>query len=441
MKPDGLPANASAELAILTNEIAFEEMIDSVREIVAPEDFSNDIYGSVQRILLAMRDNQELIDFVTVAEKFMALGVFEDFGGPVFLATLTEGAPSRMADAEYAVRHALVVKEKSHRRRALQEAESLLAFARDETKPVGEIWKGISEAAERSLQKLSNASQARTMRDYALSVARVYSEGKKATKYIGIRPIDDAIRGVAEGENVVIAGLTSHGKTMITMQWLHEAARRGIPSMIISKEMSGEALASRVIPGLTSLSEEVGEWHIENERLVFDIESHYRDLAPIIVCEHCGNVRDMERQIERAVREHKIQLVALDYLQLVDGAGLTREQQVADVSRRWKQSLMKNKLIGLLLSQLNREASKFNRAPQLSDLKDSGSVEQDADIVLFPFWEAKTPGSSADPFLYRVYVAKSRQRGTKVPVIELRVDPAKQWLYEAEPRFPDLGDF
>lgn len=427
------PQNLDAERSVLCLEIidASGYAIAAARAEVEPDEFYSDVHGSIQRSILAIADRDEPVTILTLENQLSIEGKLLDIGGREYLVELTHA----IYLGPHAAYHARMISRAAKKRRMIAFAKELLAESRDETKEPSEVFESASNRLATIGKKINRTRIVPTsLREHQILVAEKYGRGEKPTRFIGIEPLDIALSGIARGENVVIAGATSHGKTLTALQWLQSAAARGVPSMIISKEMRGAELADRTLSIVTALHRD--EYHQHNELLSADINRFYEHRAPITVFEECDTIDDVERAIEAGVRDYGIEVVALDYLQLIKGEGQNREQQVASVSRRWKQCLLKHNVIGLCLAQINRESSKLSRKPTLSDLRESGAIEQDADVVVFVYWEAKN-NAAASPFLYRLLIAKTRQRGTRVPEIEMRIDPERQWLFPCEQRQPE----
>lgn len=419
--------------------------IQLARQILKPEDFYWPVHSEIHRAILAVADRNQVADSLSVRGELRARGTFnvdESNGGDEVTGNAREVDEMYFREVLGTVQqwqaydvqsHAVIVAQCARRRRYVAIAERLLQGGYDNRMPFDDLYEiGSIELRKLLSDHPGEKNRPKSLKEHAMNIAEKYGRNEKPTRFIGIGPVDDMIGGVADGEMVVIGGQTSMGKTLCTMQWLHEAAAKGVSSMIISNEMPGESLATRVIPAMTNMEERL--WSNSSGDLKWDIEKFYENKGSITVFDRCPTIADVERAVERGSREFKAEIVALDYVQLVKGDGQSREQQVGDVSRRFKQSLMKHSMIGLLLSQLNRESTKNIRTPVLSDLRDSGSIEQDADIVLFPYWEAKV-NQRADPTSYRFYQAKNRLRGMKQTSVEMRIDPSKQWLYPLDDGF------
>lgn len=273
------------------------------------------------------------------------------------------------------------------------------------------------------------------------TVRRVAEEaitGGQRTLSVGIPALDRAIGGVALGELVVIGARPSHGKSLVAMQWLDAAAAKQHSGLIVSEEMSAMALARRSLLFLSDVSE--SEWQSNNRRLVFDINEHFAERAEVMIAESCGTAAMAEKMIDEAVSKHGVSIVAVDYAQLLRGDGANRYEQVTNTSVRLKQCAVRNNIVLLLLCQLSRDIDKRpDRVPKMSDLRDSGQIEQDADVILFLQWPWKDVPTYEHPNEYRVYVAKNRNRGISESVIQMQIRASRQRLEEAA-RAEDVGN-
>lgn len=263
--------------------------------------------------------------------------------------------------------------------------------------------------------------------DTVQKVASQALAGGQKTLKVGIPEIDRAIDGVELGELVVIGARPSHGKSMMAMQWLDTAAAKGCPGLIVSEEMSALALARRSLLYLSDVPK--SQWQAENARVVFDINEHFADRQEIYIAESCGTAENADKVIDEAVQRHGVKVVVVDYAQLLRGEGSNRYEQVTNTSVRLKQCAVRNNIVLLLLCQLSRDIDKRpDRAPKNSDLRDSGQLEQDADVILFLQWPWKDAPTHDDPTEYRVYVAKNRNREIGEAIIQLRIRPNRQRL-------------
>ena len=244
----------------------------------------------------------------------------------------------------------------------------------------------------------------------------------------GIPELDRSFEGVAAGEVCVIAARPRNGKTAFALQWADHAAGKGIPCLYISEEMSAVELGKRRLVSVSALPQE--QWSKEKvPELRKDVNVYHEGRAPVFVVENCATVDRVEEQIDQFCTVHGVKLVAIDYLQLLGARGNGRYETVTDASQRIKQAARRNGCSILLMVQMNREVEKRCQPdefdPKLSDLRDSGSIEQDADLVLFCQWPA-TVNPDADPKNYRVVVAKRRNGPIRTQNIETEFNAERQ---------------
>lgn len=267
-------------------------------------------------------------------------------------------------------------------------------------------------------------------------VATEAASGGQRTLKVGLPAIDRAIGGAAPGELIVIGARPSHGKSMVAMQWLDSAAAKGIPGVIVSEEMSAMSLARRSLLFLSDLPET--SWKDDNARLQFDINEHFADRAEVYIAESCGTAEMADKMISSAVERNGVKIAVVDYAQLLRGEGSNRYEQVTNTSVRMKQCAVRNNIVLLLLCQLSRDIDKRpDRAPKMSDLRDSGQIEQDADVILFLQWPWKDAPTHDDKTEYRVYVAKNRNREITEAIVQLQIRANRQRLEEAAHNAPE----
>jgi KaiC/GvpD/RAD55 family RecA-like ATPase len=249
--------------------------------------------------------------------------------------------------------------------------------------------------------------------------------GQAAHLGSGLRVLDESIDGVAPGEVVVIAARPGHGKSALGFQWLDSAARAGVPGLLLSEEMAAEQVGKRRLASISKLDSE--HWGRETVAQLRDESKRYHEkTAPVHMVENCGTIDRAEEIIDQFAAVHGVGIVAVDYLQLLGSRGEGRYEVVTEVSRRIKQCTARNGLRTLLLCQLNREVEKRNdHEPKLSDLRESGQIEQDADLILFLQWPSKFDANMPRN-LYRIYGAKRRNGPIRRPLIETTFDANRQ---------------
>lgn len=262
-----------------------------------------------------------------------------------------------------------------------------------------------------------------TMRDAIHMHLDKIASGRTTCIGSGVEELDRSIDGIAPGEICVIAARPSHGKTAFAMQWIDHASECGMPCLLISEEMSASELGKRALLSITHLSEEV--WTENRKDIDAVVDDHHRRRT-ILVAESCQTIDEVERQIDEQCSLNDVQLVAVDYLQLLGSNHNSRYDSVTEISRRLKQSATRNDVAMIVLCQLNREVEKRDGfEPRLSDLRESGQIEQDADLVLMLQWPTRHD-KSANENAYRIFCAKRRNGPIRTPVVLTEFDASRQ---------------
>lgn len=249
---------------------------------------------------------------------------------------------------------------------------------------------------------------------------------------LGIPELSYALGGGVElGEMVIVAARPSHGKSAVMLQTMHVCARNGLETLIVSEEMSTLALGKRAIQYISPVHHD--NWLYQREAVAQQVKDHFRDRKPIHIVESCRTPANVEKAVERFVKEHGVQVVAVDYAQMLLGSGKSRYEQVSDTSTRLKALANKYNILLIVLAQLNREIEGRNAfVPKMTDLKDAGQLEQDADCIVFLVWPHRID-SKNDPAEYQLFVAKNRNRPINCPAFTCRFEPGRQRLTDMRP--------
>ncbi len=252
-------------------------------------------------------------------------------------------------------------------------------------------------------------------------------DGKGALIELGLPDVDYAIGGgVAKGEVVILAGRPSHGKSAVAMQCVHNATANGLPALVISEEMSAITIGKRAIQFVSGVPEE--HWPTSRSQIDQQLETHFEKQAQCYIIESVATPEAAAERIRWAVAEHGVEVVALDYAQLLRGQGKSLYEQLTNTSLMLRQVTNECNVLLLLLCQLNREIEKRNSfTPRMSDLRETGQFEQDADVILFLCWPHRLDPKN-DPHEYLVYVAKNRNRAINSPVVKCKFNPSRQRL-------------
>lgn len=249
----------------------------------------------------------------------------------------------------------------------------------------------------------------------------------------GIPDLDYALGGgVEKGEMVILGARPSHGKSAVGLQCCHYWAESGMPCLVISEEMSSRMLGRRMLQFSSALPQEYWRDRIGDlEREVSDYERRHQK---ILIAESCGKAEVAAREIEKHVGESGVQCVVVDYAQLLCGPGQNRYEQITKTSILLRQTATRLKVVLLVLCQLSRgvESRPGEFMPVMSDLKETGQLEQDADVILFGCWPHRiNPEQSYNK--YQFFVAKNRNRAINQSLVMCHFRPDRQAVTDAPP--------
>lgn len=387
-----LPHNLEAEKAlvgaILVNNAAFERAV----EVIKGRDFFRRAHGMIFEAAGRLLDRKREVDLVTLKDELARVGELEECGGPAYISALTDGVPRSANVAHYAA----IVLEQSILRRVIHLGNAMVADAYDAEKSSSEI----ITAADRSiidLQRGAGVGQLVDLREshqalYADLEHREQNRGKLIGVDTGFQSINELTLGWEAGELIVLAARPSIGKTAYMLHSAIAAARSGALVAIFSLEMRRRQLEFRMLSTLSGVecrrlkSGFLGE--VDYEKLTPAMAELAR--LPIYIDDRAGRTSwDIRAACRRLRAEHGQgpMLIIIDYVQLIPGTldkrGASRNEEVTDISRRIKQLADEASAPVFLLSQLSRAGEKEGRRPQLSDLRESGALEQDADKVVF----------------------------------------------------------
>ena len=285
-----------------------------------------------------------------------------------------------------------------------------------------------------------------TIQEAAVEYLVSLESGSQNLIELGIGDLDYSLGGgVAPGEMVVIAARPSHGKSAVALQCLDECAKNGLPGLIISEEMSVAAIGKRAIQYASNTPEE--HWRHESVAVGKQLDKHYQASEPVYIEVGCRTPERAAATIEHYAN-NGVKVVVVDYAQLLVGKGKGRYEQVTEMSMALRQAAHSTGVVLLVLCQLNRAVETRNEfVPKMHDLKESGQIEQDADVIVFLVWPHRID-SSNDPKQFQVYVAKNRNRGIMQAAFRCSFNPSRQMftqqagdVFEAPNLRYDFGEF
>lgn len=388
------PQNIEAEQSLLGALLIDKDAIVSVGEVLKVTDFyKSEQHGSIYGAILELFEKREPIDLVTVTEQLKQGGSLDRVGGSAYLAELVNKVPT----AAHVESYARIIREHAVRRQLISNSTRFIDMAYDEGLDV-------SNVLEESEQAIFGISQQHVKRDFiqlrdalAHSFDRLDELQKTSGKLRGVptgfRDLDSKLAGLQDSNLIIFAARPGMGKTSFALNIAQYAAvHDGIPVGIFSLEMSQEELVDRLLVAQA----DIDAWKLKTGKLDekdFDKLSHAMGQlaeAPIFIDDTPGiSMSEMRTKARRLQSEHGLKLLVVDYLQLIKGRNLeNRVQEVSEISQALKNLARELKIPVFALSQLSRAVeSRGVKKPQLADLRESGAIEQDADVVMFIYRE------------------------------------------------------
>lgn len=389
------PQNLDAEASLLGSILIEKDAIIKVADIVHADDFYDDRHGLIFTAILDLYEARQPIDVVSLANKLSAANELERIGGAAFVTELTSAVPT----AAHVVHYASIVAHKATLRRLISAASEISNLGFDEQT-------GLEKLLDKAEQTIFEVSQ-KNLKQNFIPISSVLAEsferlnelhsntGKLRGVPTGFKDLDRMLAGLQASDLIILAARPSMGKTTFVMNIAHHvAAREGIPVGFFSLEVSKEQL----IDQLLAIESGVDSWKLRTGALDDDdfpkINEAMAELseAPIFIDDSAiTNVMEMRTKARRLQSEHGLGLIIIDYLQLISGGARSsegRQQEVSEISRGLKGLARELGVPVIALSQLSRAVeSRTPPIPQLADLRDSGSIEQDADVVMFIYRE------------------------------------------------------
>lgn len=392
-QPQNLEAEASLLGAILIDADALVKIADSV----SVDDFYDPRHQRIYEAIVQLYERRSPIDVLTLADQLKNNSALDLVGGAAYLTELTNFVPT----ATHVEQYAEIVSQKALRRRLIKASQEIVALGYDESKALREL----VEEAETQLFQVSQ----KHIKQSVISIETILAESfdrlddlhKDKNKIRGVstgfRDLDGILAGLQRSDLFILAARPSMGKTAFSLALAHNVATLAKePVLIFSLEMSKEQLVDRLL----STESGVDAWALRTGNLTdsdFEKIGHAMGAlgeAPIYIDDTPGiTVSDLRTKARREAHQHPLGLIIVDYLQLMSGGSKfggsdNRVQEISEISRGLKGIARELNVPLIALSQLSRSVENRNpQIPQLADLRESGSIEQDADVVAFIYRE------------------------------------------------------
>ena len=413
------PHSVEAEQSVLGSILLDKEAMISVSETLVPEDFYKEAHKVIYESMLKLYNSQSEIDLITLTDELRDQGYLDDIGGIAYITSLSTVVPTT-SNIKYYVN---IVKEKSISRQLISAANDIINVGYDGSA----IVEYVLENAEK---KIFDISQERATNDFqpinqviseALSMLeKLYEEKNDVTGLTtGFRDLNKKINGLQRSDLLLIAARPAMGKTAFALNLVQNAALKGDASVaVFSLEMSKEQLVQRMIASQSTVELKKiktgtladNDWPriTDGMAILSGAKIHIDDTPGIKISELRSKCRKLK--IEKG-----LDLVLIDYLQLMEGEGQneSRQQEIAKISRSLKILAKELDCPVVALSQLSRAPEqRADHRPMLSDLRESGSIEQDADIVMFLYRDEYYNPDTEKKNIGEVIVAKNRHGET-----------------------------
>ncbi len=391
------PQNLDAEMSLLGAVLIDEEVLADATEFVGVRDFYDKRHGLIFGAMLRLYERHKPVDLLTVTDELKKKDEFDEVGGTAYLTELTNYVPT----AAHAATYAEMVSQKAVRRRLIKASGDISELGYEEEFNVQELL----EKAEAELFSVSDQS----LKQDLVSMETILTESFDRLEELhrnkgmlrgvktGYRDLDNMTAGLQRSDLIILAARPAMGKTTLVTNLAYNVATLNKQSVLFfSLEMSKEQLVDRMLADASG----VDAWNIRTGNLSDDDFSKLSEAmgemaeAPIYIDDTPGlSVLEMRTKARRAAHDAPLGLVVVDYLQLMQSSTTrsdgNRVQEVSEISRGLKLLARELNVPVIALSQLSRSVeSRSPQIPQLADLRESGSIEQDADIVMFIYREA-----------------------------------------------------
>lgn len=445
------PQNLDAEMSILGGILIDNDAINRVLEILVAEDFYRESHRKIFQAMMALSDVREPCDLITLSTMLRKQGELEEVGGASYLVTLVDYVPTAANVAYYCK----IVKEKSINRRLISVATEIATRGYDEKSDVNELLdmaqKQIYEISENKLRP-QYVQVKDIIKDTFKILQSLHSKKELVTGApTGYVDLDLMTAGFQPGDLIIIAARPSMGKTTLALNIAEYASadprnKNRVPSVVFSLEMGKEQLVMRLFASIARIDfGKMRTGHFQDSDwprltraagILHDSKIFIDDTPAITVLE-------LRSKARRLKSEHDIGMIIVDYLQLMRGGANTesRQQEISDISRSLKALAKELNVPVIALSQLNRELEKrADKRPMMSDLRESGAIEQDADVIMFVYRESvycdncrKRDGSCTQGHERNAEVIIGKQRNGALGTVQLA-------FFGEHTRFENLSD-
>jgi replicative DNA helicase len=376
------PQNIDAEQSVLCSIMLDNNIYDSVRMIISADDFYRP-----EHVLVFKAVEETGGDIVSVANHLKDSGKLDRVGGPAYLAEISDKS---IPSETLAIQHANIIRDCMKKRTFIAKASDMVNSCYG-----GLDFSNLAEELEKEsfalTEQISTGSEAESIGEIIKRTKKrletISINGADAGLMTGLSDFDNMTSGLRDSDLIVLAARPSMGKTALAFNLLKRLAGYQIPVGAFSLEMSKDSLGERMLADMTNINSKNirSGWISDNQwPVIAKATDEFRSMPLYIDDTPSLHISEIRSRARRMKRKHDIKFIAVDYIQFARGDGGNREQEVADISRGLKAMAKELKIPVLALAQLNRGLeSRADKRPMLSDLRESGAIEQDADVITF----------------------------------------------------------
>ncbi len=420
------PQNVEAEQCVLGSILLQPGALPKAAEILTAEDFYRPEHGLIFAAMVQLFEKNEPQDLVTITNALRNGNQLDQVGGPAYLASLTDIVPVA-ANINY---YAKIVREKSVLRRLISTSTEIASRCYEEQDDIDLLL----DETEQNIFEIARSKSSQSFYPISTVINATFKEVEKLSERkelitgvpTGFEEFDRKTAGLQPSDLIILAGRPSMGKTALAMNMVQNAALLyKVPVGVFSLEMSKEQLGMRLLCSVGKVdSQRVRTGHLqENDWPKLARAVGMLTEAPIYIDDTPAlSALELRAKARRLKTEHQLGLVVVDYLQLMRGHSATerREQEISEISRSLKAMAKELHIPVIALSQLNRSLeSRSDKRPQLSDLRESGAIEQDADVICFIYRDEVYNKSEANPKRGMAELIIGKQRNGPTGTIEL----------------------
>ncbi len=441
------PQDLESEKALLGSLLLSSDAIFDIADVVSAESFYAAKHSIIYEIIESLVNRKEPVDILTVSAELRARKEFDQIGGASYLSEIL-GLVGSSANIKY---YAQIVRKKELLRKLIEASTHVAEISYDESEPLESI---LEEAERRVYEITTKGSSSNRLIAFQEMIEETWARIEKLADNSGemrgvpsgFKDLDHKLAGFQKSDLIILAARPSVGKSSLMLDFARNAAvKHGIPTAIFSLEMSKEQLVDRML----SAQSQVDSWKLRTAKLSLDEEfarlqqgMHELMKAPLYIDDTPANtILNMRSVLRRLHSDKPIGLVVVDYLQLMNTAKSydNMVNQVTEISRSLKGLAKEFNVPVIALSQLSRAVESRGGRPRLSDLRDSGSIEQDADVVMFIHREDKYGENANTEKKNIVEILIEKHRNGPTGVIELYFDDKKTSFLSVEKS--EFGDF